>query len=50
MGPAGHGDCLAGQRLVDPAAIMSAHKQKQPKEGKRAMLRLRVSPGKPSAT
>ena len=48
LGPAGHGDRLADQRLVDQAAIMSAHKQKQPKWGKRAMLRLRVSPGKSS--
>src|ERR1700692_3766679 len=48
MSPPRHGDDLAGQRLVDLPAIMSAHTRKQPK-GKRAMLRLGHGASKPNA-
>ena len=49
MGPARDGDRLAGQGLVDLAAIMSAHKRVNFGWRKRAMLRLGRCAGKPKA-
>src|SRR3984957_3278621 len=47
VSPARHGNGLPGQGLIDLAAIMSAHTQKEPGEGKRAMLRLGHGASKP---
>src|SRR3984957_13208457 len=47
VSPAGHGNGLPGQGLVDLAAIMCAHTRKKPTGGKRAMLRLEHGASKP---